>query len=402
MDGRVFYVEIDGVEYKDALLKIDISVDIFVNEDGKEIGRVANKGIRDKKRDRAAKEDISTDLEVDLSFDKGQANENEEIKFTITAKNLGPNKATGVYVENTLPDGYSFVNATPSKGTWANDEWTIGDMEVNKGETLVMTAKVASGGNYENKVQIYSNEVYDRFPTNNAKKTGNRVFVIKTTTKTFDSGAKGANLSNKEAKETEKFITENLQKPEMFTADCLAYKNTIEIYPKESTRQAMVDIVQQDDGSGGTVKEKPQNNKEYGGSISPSGIVKESRTGQINDINERGYAEIQIESFVGDSTFHSHPSGGAEEKKETPNAGSRVAGFGSGEDKAPEYCHAPSNKFTDSEGKIKGDIYSLQNDADKEIIRYEFARRKPQKVYIYNYLGVLATLPHEYFVNFKK
>lgn len=401
MDGRVFYVEIDGVEYKDALLKIDISVDIFVNEDGKEIGRVANKGIREKRKEKDAKDRNTTDLEVDLSFDKGQANENEIIKFTITAKNNGPNKAAGVYVLNTLPEGYTFGSATPSKGTWANDEWTIGDLDVNQQETLIMTATVLNSGDYVNKVQIYSDE-YDRHATNDMKKTGNRVFVIKTTTKTFDSGAKGANLSGKDVRETEAFIVANLQRPEMFTSDCIAYRNTVEITPKETTRQAMVEIVQQDDGSGGTVKEKPQNNKEYGGSISPIGGVKESKTGKTNDINERGYAEIQIESFVGDSTFHSHPSGGAEEKKESAFSGTKVPGFGSGEDKSPEYCHAPSNKFTDSEGKIKGDIFSLQNDEDKEIIRYEFARKKPQRVYMYNYLGVLATLPHQYFVNFKK
>jgi uncharacterized repeat protein (TIGR01451 family) len=399
MDGRVFYVEIDGVEYKDALLKIDISVDIFVNEDGKEIGRVANKGIRDKKRDRAAKEDISTDLEVDLSFDRGQANENEEIKFTITAKNLGPNKATDVYVENALPDGYSFISATPSKGTWANDEWTIGDMEVNKDETLIMTAKVANGGNYENKVQIYSNEVYDRFPTNNAKKTGNRVFVIKTTTKTFDSGAKGANLSNKEAKETEKFILENLQKPEMFTADCLAYKNTVEIVTKESTRQAMVNVIIRDDGSGGTFDKKPNNNREYGGAINNKGDVYNISEGDVIDLSKATYASVGITYNEGDSIFHSHPSGTLGEEKKSTGTGSSssVIGYGGGTE-TKEYGHAPSNSFKGKNGEAMGDIAT----ADDSTIRYVFARKSPQKVYIYNNSGVLATLPHQYFVTFKK
>ena len=400
MDGRVFYVEIDGVEYKDALLNIDISMDIFVNEDGREIGRVPNKGIRENKKEKETKDRNTTDLEVDLTFDRGQANEKDLITFTIIAKNNGPNNATGVYVLNTLPDGFTFLSATPSKGTWANDEWSIGDLNVNEQQTMIMTATVSNGADYVNKVQIYSDD-YDRFPTNYMKKTGNRVFVIKTTNKTFDSGAKGANLSGRDVRDTETFITTNLQNPEMFTADCIAYRNTIEIFPKESTRQEMVRIVGQDDGTGGTAEAKPHNNKEYGGSISPKGVVTESEPGKLNDINKQGYAEIQITSYVGYSTFHSHPSGGAEEKKETAFAGTKV-NFGGSEDKPPEYCHAPSNKFTDKDGKIKGDIISLQNDEDKEIIRYEFARKKPQKVYMYNYLGVLATLPHEYFVTFRR
>lgn len=231
-------------------------------------------------------------------------------------------------------------------------------------------------------------------------KTGNRVFVMKTTTKTFDSGARGANLSNKDIRETETFIRNNRQNPENFTADCIAYRNTIEITPKESTRREMLRIVGQDDGSGGTAEKSPHNNKEYGGSISPTGVVTESKTGKINDITVRPYAEIEIESNVGDSTFHSHPSGGAEEKKETTYSSTTI-NFGGGADKPPEYCHAPSNKFTGNDGTIKGDVFNLQKDKD-EIIRYEFARKRPQKVYMYNYLGVLATLPHEYFVNFRR
>ena len=400
MDGRIFYVEIDGVEYKDALLNIDISMDIFVNEDGREIGRVPNKGIRENKKEKETKDRNTTDLEVDLTFDRGQANEKDLITFTIKAKNNGPNSATGVYVLNTLPDGFTFLSATPSKGTWANDEWTIGDLNVNEQQTMIMTATVSNGADYQYKVKINEDD-YDRSPTNDMKKTGNRVFVMKTTTKTFDSGAKGANLSGRDVRDTETFITANLHSPEMFTADCIAYRNTIEIFPKESTRQAMVNIVEQDDGTGGTSEAKPHNNKEYGGNISPKGEVTESEPGKLNDINKQGYAEIQIISYKGYSTFHSHPSGGAEEKKETAFAGTKV-NFGGSEDKTPEYCHAPSNKFTDKDGKVKGDIISLQNDEDKEIIRYEFARKKPQKVYMYNYLGVLATLPHEYFVNFRR
>ncbi|SDG65050.1 DUF11 domain-containing protein [Epilithonimonas hungarica] len=398
MDGRTFFVEIDGVEYKDALLAIDISMDIFVNEDGREIGRVPNKGIRTQKKERKERDITLADLEVDLAFDRGQANENDVITFTITAKNNGPNKAIGAYVTNALPDGYAFISATPSVGTWADEQWTVGDLEVNQTATLVMRATVLNSGNYVNEVQIHSTDTYDRFPTNDMEKTGNRVFVMKTKDKTFDSGAKGANLSGRDVRDTETFITTNLQRPEMFTADCLAYRNTVEITPKESTRQAMVNVVIRDDGSGGTFDVKPDNNKEYGGAINKDGEVYNISEGALIDLSKATYASVSITHNVGDSIFHSHPSGSlGEEKKNTgTSASTSVPGFGGGEE-TKQYGHAPSNVFDDGHGHKMGDVFFADN-----TIRYVFARKSPQKVYIYNDAGVLATLPHQYFVNFRR
>lgn len=224
MANRVLYIkEINGdtcFQHVTLTIVQDISVDIFVNEDGKEIGKILNRGIRDHKKDDAPKTEMS-DLEINMLFDKGQANANEEIKFTIIAKNNGPNKAAGVEVEDMLPNGYLFKSAEPSKGKWQSFVWTIGDMDVNTQESLVITAMVLGKGDTNHKAEISGIE-YDQFPNNNSIRTGNRVFVIKTTEKSFDSKAPSAGISKKEAKETEEFIVNNLQNKDAFSPDCIA------------------------------------------------------------------------------------------------------------------------------------------------------------------------------------
>lgn len=397
---RVLYIkEINGdTSFQHVTLTIvDVSVDIFVNEDGKELGRVSNKGIREQKKEKQAKDTETADLEVNMLFDKAQADANQEIKFTIIAKNNGPSKATEVEVEDILPDGYLFQSAEPTKGKWQSFIWTIGDMEVGAEEKLVMVAKVLGKGDVTHQAKIRSLE-YDRYPTNNTIKTGNRVFVVKTIDKNFDSGAPWAGISKKEARETEEFIINNLQNKDVFTPDCIAYRNTVQIASEESTRKDMVKIVEQDDGTGGSFTEKPQNNREYGGVINKNGEVKESKQGEIIDLSKASYASVSIISKDDESIFHSHPSGtlGEDEKKNNSAfSGSSVPGFGGGTE-TKQYSNAPSNKFI-VDGKMMGDIATSENGT----IKYVFARRN-KVVYIYNNLGVLATLPHKYFINFKK
>ncbi|MDG4949341.1 hypothetical protein NLM59_00250 [Weeksellaceae bacterium KMM 9724] len=91
---------------------------------------------------------------VDLSISKtvypAQAQVGETVIFRLTAKNIGGENATAVKVDDQLPAGYTFVSASPSAGTWADNQWSIGDLDANQTEILDITATVAQGADTNN------------------------------------------------------------------------------------------------------------------------------------------------------------------------------------------------------------------------------------------------------------
>lgn len=136
----------------------------------------------------------------------------------------------------------------------------------------------------------------------------------------------------------------------------------------------MVDIVNQDNGRGGTLD---ANNREYGGVIRTDGTVVQSPPGPIVNPLTDARAFINISSFEFQSTFHSHPSGNI-----SSNSSSNLRG---GMITTAAFANAPSN--------VGGDI---GNSGSK--VNYVFARGNGT-VYIYNKSGVQATIPQKYFVN---
>ena len=193
-----------------------------------------------------------------------------------------------------------------------------------------------------------------------------KVYVIKTTKTSLDSDAPIAGISNKTKKETEKFIEENSGNAEAFKKNPIAYNNSIEIESSATTRQGMVDIVNQDDGKGGTT---PANNREYGGRIKKSGEVAEAPPGDVGDPITNNRVSISLKTYFPDQvTFHSHASG---TKKTTESFG--------------QWRQAPS--------KEPGDISNSNNTRE-----YVFGRRDGT-VYIFNKKGVQATIPQKFFVN---
>jgi RHS repeat-associated protein len=208
-----------------------------------------------------------------------------------------------------------------------------------------------------------------------------KVYVVKTTKSSFDSGAPSAGISNKDRKATEKFITENSGNTSAFQSNSIAYDNSVEIAGSTETRQAMVDIVNQDNGKGGT---SDANNREYGGRIKKDGTVVESPMGPVRDAATDPNASITITSYGNQSTFHSHPSGSKTESSTSNNmSGSSSATIG-GTTTTSGYKNAPSFKGGD-----------VQNSGTA--INYVFSRSNGT-VYIYNNTGVKATIPQKYFV----
>ena len=70
----------------------------------------------------------------------------DQITFTITLTNSGPDAATGVQVTDLLPAGLTFVSANPSQGTYTpgTGVWDVGTVAARQPQTLQIVATVVS------------------------------------------------------------------------------------------------------------------------------------------------------------------------------------------------------------------------------------------------------------------
>lgn len=97
-----------------------------------------------------------------------------------------------------------------------------------------------------------------------------KVYIIKTTEKSFDSGVTSAGISKSDAKSTESFIKKNSGNRRVFQSNTIAYDNSVEIVGDQNVRQKRVDIVNQDSGKRGI---SDANNREYGGTIRDGRVI---------------------------------------------------------------------------------------------------------------------------------
>ncbi|MBR1194803.1 DUF11 domain-containing protein [Bradyrhizobium sp. AUGA SZCCT0240] len=81
--------------------------------------------------------DLSVTKSAPATIQPGQ-----NITYTITVSNAGPEPAATVTVNDTLPAGLTFVSATPSQGTFAAGVWTVGTVVTGTPQTLTLTATV--------------------------------------------------------------------------------------------------------------------------------------------------------------------------------------------------------------------------------------------------------------------
>jgi len=90
---------------------------------------------------------VNNDADIVLSktVDDTTPDEGQTITFTVTVTNNGPAQATNLVINDVLPAGLSFINATPSAGNWTSPNWTIGTLNNGGTETLTITATVDAG-----------------------------------------------------------------------------------------------------------------------------------------------------------------------------------------------------------------------------------------------------------------
>ena len=109
------------------------------------------------------------DLSVTKTVSDATPNVGDQITFTVTLSNQGPDAATGVQVTDLLPAGLTFVSATPSQGTYNNVSgvWTVGTVSSGVPQTLSITATVVSPAAQTNTGTISDADQFDPNTANN-------------------------------------------------------------------------------------------------------------------------------------------------------------------------------------------------------------------------------------------
>ena len=107
----------------------------------------------------------SADLVVDKEV-VSVGNYTDEIVYIISVTNRGPNDATGVVVNDLLPDGLVFIEANNENYNAATGVWYIGDLANGESISIMITARINSTGNVTNFVNVTGNE-FDHDKTNN-------------------------------------------------------------------------------------------------------------------------------------------------------------------------------------------------------------------------------------------
>ena len=89
----------------------------------------------------------SVDLAVTKSVDNGSAAVGDDVTYTVTLTNDGPETGTTVGVTDLLPAGVAFLSHTLTRGHYDSNTgfWAIGTVGVGVTDTLTITARVLSG-----------------------------------------------------------------------------------------------------------------------------------------------------------------------------------------------------------------------------------------------------------------
>jgi len=133
---------------------------------------------------------ITADIGVLKSVNDSTPDIGDTITFTLTVTNNGPDNATGVYVLDTLPSGYTYISDNGG-GSFdpATNKWDIGSLTVGATTVLNINARVNSSGDTLN-IALTKSGVYDPVDDNNSDTSHVTplTFADLVTVKTLSSG----------------------------------------------------------------------------------------------------------------------------------------------------------------------------------------------------------------------
>jgi uncharacterized repeat protein (TIGR01451 family) len=136
----------------------------------------------------------NANLSVIKTANRSTANTNDQIEYTISLENKGPDAATNVKISDVLPSQVDFVSASSSVGSYATSTgvWTVGDFANGSTTTLVIVTKVKTGTEGQNiaNTATVTSDISDSDSSNNSS-TSN-VGVINPNTNPAGGGGGGS------------------------------------------------------------------------------------------------------------------------------------------------------------------------------------------------------------------
>ena len=110
------------------------------------------------------------DLEIIKIVNNATPNYGDEITYTITVRNNGPDNSTNVKVSEVLADNFKFISANASKGYYnlTNGIWAVGNLTNNETAKLVITVKIIKTGFIQNNVSVNGTGFDPNVTNNNA------------------------------------------------------------------------------------------------------------------------------------------------------------------------------------------------------------------------------------------
>ena len=120
----------------------------------------------------ASAQEPSADLALTKTADRKNVKIGENITFTITVTNLGPDTATGIYFGDSLPDPLNFVSASCNKGPTSGGACAVDSLAVGESAiiTIVATPITNPAQNerrFTNTAFIANSDVFDPNTDNN-------------------------------------------------------------------------------------------------------------------------------------------------------------------------------------------------------------------------------------------
>ena len=105
----------------------------------------------------------SADLSVLKTVDNQSPNVGDNVTYTLTVSNGGPDGATNVALTDTLPAGLTFVSSSATQGAYSNGTgiWTVGSLSSGGSATLNIVATVTTGGSKTNTTQVSASDQFD-------------------------------------------------------------------------------------------------------------------------------------------------------------------------------------------------------------------------------------------------